>query len=102
MAIFEGRHPYLNPEPPTLPRYLGPLYEYPHSSEPPRCSVIGGVHIDAGYVFADWCGGDVWVLNDSATAVELIDHVPSPNAITRFSGRLYAVSNLGGLFRLEP
>jgi glucose/arabinose dehydrogenase len=84
-----------------------PLAEYPHSGS--RCAMTGGyvyrgTQIPAlvgGYVFADYCSGEIWVLNSTATSpaneVLLLD---TSLTISSFgenaAGELYVMDREGG------
>jgi glucose/arabinose dehydrogenase len=112
--ILEGRHCY--PSSVSSCSTTGktmPLVEYPHSGG--RCAVTGGyvyrgTRIPAlvgGYVFGDYCSGEIWVVAANATA-------PATPTLLLNTGLLISsfgestthellVTDLGGrLYRIDP
>jgi glucose/arabinose dehydrogenase len=72
--ILEGRHCYPSGSSCSTSGRTMPLAEYSHSGE--RCAVTGGYvyrgsripALVGGYVFADYCSGEIWVVAANAGA----------------------------------
>jgi glucose/arabinose dehydrogenase len=112
--ILEGTHCY----PPSVSSCdtsgkAGPLLEYDHGNG--RCAVTGGYvyrgsaipALVGGYVFGDYCSGEIWVVaaNAAAPATKTL-LLDTSLAISSFgenaSGELF-VTDLGGrLYRVDP
>ena len=109
--VLEGTHCY----PPSTSSCdasgkTGPLLEYDHTG---RCSITGGYVyrgteipvLRGGYVFGDFCSGEIWVAAANASApaskVRLLD---TSLAISSFgetgTGELYVVDLNGRLYRI--
>lgn len=105
--VFEGtRCTNLGPAPCNPANYVAPITEYNHSGG--RCSVTGGyVYRGArsslpagGYVFADFCTGEIFLFQDNAM-VRLLD---TSLQISSFgedeAGEIYVVGLGGSIFRI--
>jgi glucose/arabinose dehydrogenase len=109
--VMEGRHCY---NPPTGCNTSGkslPIVEYGHANG--RCAVTGGYvyrgravpALVGGYVFADYCTGEIWVITASAsspaTKTLLLD---SPYQISGFgeggNGELYVLDHGGAMYAI--
>jgi glucose/arabinose dehydrogenase len=101
--VFEGTHcTGLGPSPCTAFGFIPPVHEYGHTGD--RCSVTGGyVYRGAagvlplgGYVFGDYCTGEIFLLKNGV-ASRLLD---TAFRISSFGedepGELYVVDHLGG------
>lgn len=105
--ILEGTQCTNNgPSPCTAPGFIPPISEYTHQSG--RCSVTGG-YVYRGtrgtlpvgsYVFADYCSGEIFLLENGASRL-LLD---TPYNISSFgedeAGELYVVSLAGTIYRI--
>jgi glucose/arabinose dehydrogenase len=105
--VMEGFHCYPSGDPCDQQGLTPPVTEYSHADG--ACSVTGGYvyrgqahpQMRGAYVFADYCSGQVWAID--ATATEVHDPpvvLESGRAISSFgedeNGELY-VTDLGGL-----
>ena len=85
---------------------VSPVYTYDHSG--PRCTVIGGYVVGGRYVFGDFCDGSIWSFKAGPKGRSgPVTRVPSTlTSLSSFgvdgTGRLYAVSLDGGLYRYSP
>ena len=112
--VLEGFHCYNPSTGCSTSGKTMPLAEYDHSGG--RCSVTGGYvyrgtsipALVGGYLFADYCSGEIWVLNSSATSpaneTRLLD---TSFTISGFgenqSGELYLLDHSGGvLYAVVP
>lgn len=106
---LEGRR--LREAPPPKEHVL-PLFDYEH--RPDRCAVMGGYvyrgrfvpELEGAFVFGDFCGGSLIGLREVNGEVrEMFDLGVAVELLTSFGqdgdGELYAMSQAGGLFRLE-
>ena len=111
--IMEGRHCY---NPPTGCSTTGltlPPIEYDHGNG--RCAVTGGYvyrgtaipTLVGGYVFGDYCSGEIWVTTASSTAVaSKVRLLDTSLAISSFgqdaSGELYVCDLNGSVYKVLP
>ena len=135
----EGAHDHTGPEAPgdgspspLCPSRVGtftePVFEYPHTDEPRRCSIIGGYVVrDLGlgdlygrYLYMDLCDGELRSLklglprasDDRSEGVSVPpvasedDELPDDARATSFGedadGRIYVASLHGPVYRLTP
>lgn len=109
--VMEGRHCY---RPATGCSTAGktlPLTEFDHAGG--RCSITGGYVyrgsaipvLVGGYLFADYCSGQIWVVNSTASApttrTQLLDtsyFISSFGQAT--NGELYVVNHGGSIYRI--
>ena len=109
--VFEGTHCY----PPSVSSCNGsgktaPLLDYDHSG---RCSITGGYvyrgseipALQGGYVFGDFCSGEIWVVAANAAAPAtptlLLNTSLSISSFGQTSaGELYVVDHGGRLYRI--
>lgn len=109
--VMEGRHCYLPSTGCSTAGKTLPLTEYDHASG--RCSISGGYVyrgsaipvLVGGYLFADYCSGQIWVVNSTASAPAsrtlLLD---TSHTISSFgqdkAGELYVVNHGGTIYRI--
>lgn len=105
------------------PDLTSPIYEYGHSTNPPRCSITGGEvyrgcaipELHGAYFFADFCSSEIWSFLYNGTVTELqnrtLDFEPPGNlSIGNTSsfgrdaaGELYICDHQGGeVFKIIP
>ncbi len=106
--VFEGSR-CANPGPTapcTASNYVAPIAEYNHSGG--RCSVTGGYvyrgtqnSLPAGsYIFADFCTGEIFLLNSGATSMILDTDLPISSFGEDEAGEIYVVSLGGTIHRI--
>ena len=115
-GCWEGRHPYegnaFRTQCTPLPSQVAPVHEYSHSR---GCSITGGYVVrdptlpvlDGRYVYGDYCRGPLFSVRlDTPAAQDDRRLGLSVAGLTSFGedacGRVYAVSSVGPVFRLEP
>ncbi|RLE26583.1 MAG: hypothetical protein DRJ50_00620 [Actinobacteria bacterium] len=109
-SALEGTDPF-NEDQSTVGAHA-PIYEYRHGDG--RCSVSGGVRyrgetirdLAGWYVFGDFCTGEIWALDPTASAenprVVEIGELAGLSSIAQGPEReLYAVSNAGTVARFS-
>ena len=102
----------LGPASCTAPGFTAPVAEYGHSAG--RCSVTGGYVyrgsaiplLRGGYVFGDYCSGEIWVVSAYASApaskVRLLDTSLLISSFGQIGGGELVVTDLNGrLYLLE-
>jgi glucose/arabinose dehydrogenase len=90
-----------------------PIHEYDHSGG--RCVVTGGYvyrgsaipALRGGYVFADYCAGDIIALaQKGGKRTQIVKLGPSVTSLASFGedqqGELYALSLAGAVYRIDP
>ena len=101
--VFEGtRCTNLGPAPCVASNYVAPLVEYNHSTNG-RCSVTGGYVYRGtrnslpvgGYVFADFCSGEIFLWNGGSMSLLLDTNLPISSFGEDEAGEIYVVG-LGG------
>ena len=115
-GCWEGRHPYegnaFRPQCTPLPSQVAPVHEYSHSR---GCSITGGYVVrdptlpvlDGRYVYGDYCRSPLYSARlRTSTAQDDRRLGLSVAGLTSFGeddcARVYAVSSVGPVFRLEP
>ena len=105
--VLEGFHCYNPSTGCSTSGKTMPVAEYDHSGG--RCSVTGGYvyrgtlipELVGGYVFADYCSGEIWVINSTATSpaseVRLLDTNATISSFgENAAGELYVLDRDGG------
>lgn len=105
--VFEGtRCTNLGPASCSDPGFIRPITEYMHTGG--RCSVTGGYvyrglsgSLPAGaYVYADFCTGEIFQLNNSAVSLLLDTDMLISSFGEDEAGEIYVVDILGNVFRI--
>jgi glucose/arabinose dehydrogenase len=110
--VLEGTHCYLPPSGCSTSGKTMPLLDYDHGGG--RCAVTGGYVyrgsaiplLRGGYVFGDYCSGEIWVVASSASApvgkVRLLDTSLLISSFGQIGGGELVVTDLNGrVYRLE-
>lgn len=104
---YEGDEVF-NTDDPAPANVTMPAFQYDHSNG--RCSIIGGyayrgatfTGLQGRYVFADYCSGEVWVLDDDRDSSTRIATVAA--RVTSFGedqdGELYLTAADGALYQI--
>ncbi len=113
--VLEGSHCYNPPSGCNKTGKTMPVTEYEHTAANGRCSVTGGYvyrgsvisDLVGGYVFADYCTGEVFVISASAaigsTATRLLDtNLLISSFGERPNGELFVVDHGGRIFQIVP
>ena len=111
--VMEGTHCYSPSSGCSSGGKTLPLLEYDHSNG--RCAVTGGYVyrgskipvLRGGYVFADYCSGEIWVTNSTASApaskVRLLATNLLISSFGEIGGNELVVTDLNGrLYRIDP
>jgi glucose/arabinose dehydrogenase len=109
--VMEGSHCYSPPSGCNTSGKVVPLLDYTHASG--RCSVTGGYvyrgaaipALVGGYLFGDYCSGDIWVVDSAAPRPATPTHLLSTGfPISSFgqdqAGELYVVDYDGAIYRI--
>jgi glucose/arabinose dehydrogenase len=110
--VLEGTHCYAPMSGCSTAGKTMPLLDYDHGNG--RCAVTGGYVyrgsaiplLRGGYVFGDYCSGEIWVVSSSASApaskVRLLDTNLLISSFGQIGGGELVVTDLNGrLYRLE-
>ena len=110
--VLEGTHCYSPPSGCSTAGKTMPLLDYDHGGG--RCAVTGGYVyrgsaiplLRGGYVFGDYCSGEIWVVASSASApvskVRLLDTSLLISSFGEIGGGELVVTDLNGrVYRLE-
>jgi Glucose/sorbosone dehydrogenases len=111
--VLEGFHCYSPPTGCSTTGKTMPILEYDHNG---RCAVTGGYvsrgpsvpALYGGYVFADYCSGEIWVINSTASSpaspVLLLDTAMTISSFgENAAGDLYVLDYGGGkLYAIVP
>ena len=106
--VFEGtRCTNLGPAPCTASNYAAPLLEYDHFTNG-RCSVTGGYVYRGtrnslpvgGYVFADFCSGEIFLWNGSSMSLMLDTTILISSFGEDETGEIYVVGFGGAVYRI--
>jgi hypothetical protein len=105
--VMEGNHCFRPPSGCSTSGKTRPISEYGHSGG--RCAVTGGYvyrgsaipALVGGYLFADYCSGEIWVVDSTASPVTSPTLLLDTNLlISGFgqdaSGELYVTDQAGG------
>jgi glucose/arabinose dehydrogenase len=105
-SILEGRHPFKQGALNRNASYVGPVFEYSHSTG--GCSITGGyvyrgkaVPASVGrYFFGDYCNGRVWSMKGGKARVEPFTVANISSFGEDAAGELYLVSLGGTIYKL--
>lgn len=110
--VYEGSHPYDNPEDIPPEAFTAPVHEYTRDE---GCSVIGGAVYRGGaipalagrFVYTDYCSGTLWALKAQNGVLQentVIGQVPgNPTGIGEDpDGELYVTTLGGEIWRVAP
>jgi glucose/arabinose dehydrogenase len=109
--IMEGAHCFDPPEGCVRAGLQMPIAEYPTSL---GCAVTGGYvyrgsrirHLVGRYLFADYCGGQLWSLRESGGRWVMETLLTTELQISSFgedqAGELYLVDHRGAVYRIVP
>jgi len=109
--IMEGAHCFDPPEGCVRAGLRLPIAEYSTSL---GCAVTGGYvyrgsrirHLVGRYLFADYCGGQLWSLRESDGRWVMEDLLTTDLRVSSFGedsfGELYLVDHRGGVYQLGP